>query len=167
MTDIIETDRLVLRRLGPEDVGDIAALANNFEVARWVSRVPYPYSVEDAQMFIDTLPMGDPGVFGVTAEGRLVGCVSITKAFGYWYGQPFWGRGYATEAGRALVAAHFAKSDDTLQASYMLENAGSKGVLTKIGFEPTHLDTNPSRALGRDVEVQHVELTRTRWEALQ
>ncbi len=54
---------------------------------------------------------------------------------GYWVGKPFWGHGFATEAGRAAVAFAF----DTLElkrvfASAIAENAASKRVLEKIGM---------------------------------
>ena len=58
--------------------------------------------------------------------------------FGYWIARPHWGRGYATEAGRAVIAA----ARDTLRiprlnAGHFLDNPASGRVLQKLGFGPT------------------------------
>jgi hypothetical protein len=41
---VIETKRLQIRSLRDDDLADLVALINNWEVARWVSSVPHPYS---------------------------------------------------------------------------------------------------------------------------
>ena len=55
---------------------------------------------------------------------------------GYWIGEAYQGRGYATEASKVLIKRAF---DDLgierIFASYKCENAASKRVLEKLGFE--------------------------------
>ena len=59
-----------------------------------------------------------------------------TAHFGYWLGEPFWGQGIATAAGRALLDhlkadARFVR----LEAPVFEWNPSSMRVLEKLGFE--------------------------------
>ena len=49
---VIETERLRLRSLRADDLADLIALIGNWEVTRWVSSVPYPYSEADGREWI-------------------------------------------------------------------------------------------------------------------
>ena len=48
----METERLTLCQMAEVDAGDLAAKINNYDIARWLTRVPHPYRLEDAQSFI-------------------------------------------------------------------------------------------------------------------
>src|SRR5215475_11852948 len=50
---VLETPRLILRTPRPEDAGAIAALANDRRVVENTARLPFPYTVRDAEQFID------------------------------------------------------------------------------------------------------------------
>ena len=52
---VLQTERLELRAVRAEDADDIIRLANDFEVARRLTRMPYPYGKGDAQYFIETI----------------------------------------------------------------------------------------------------------------
>jgi RimJ/RimL family protein N-acetyltransferase len=56
---------------------------------------------------------------------------------GYWISRPCWGRGFATEAGRALVEIARALRLPQLEASHFIDNPASARVLDKLGFEST------------------------------
>jgi hypothetical protein len=49
---VIETARLRLRALRENDLTELVALIGNWEVARWVSSVPHPYSETDGREWI-------------------------------------------------------------------------------------------------------------------
>ena len=54
---------------------------------------------------------------------------------GYWYGVPFWGRGYATEAARALIDYAFNDlGHETLEGGARVTNPASRCVLEKCGY---------------------------------
>jgi RimJ/RimL family protein N-acetyltransferase len=56
---------------------------------------------------------------------------------GYAFGPAFWGRGYATEAGEAVLAEAFGPLGiDRVVATTREQNTGSRNVLAKLGFEP-------------------------------
>jgi RimJ/RimL family protein N-acetyltransferase len=48
----IRTERLLLRPLRPEDAEPIFDLFANWEVVRWLSTPPWPYTLDDARTFI-------------------------------------------------------------------------------------------------------------------
>src|SRR5947207_6325521 len=48
----IETGRLRLRCLSDNDLNDLVGLVGNWQVARWVSAVPHPYSEADGRAWI-------------------------------------------------------------------------------------------------------------------
>ncbi len=48
MTGVIRTERLLLRPLRADDAEPLFALFANWEVIRWLSLPPWPYTLEDA-----------------------------------------------------------------------------------------------------------------------
>ena len=165
MTDIVTTERLVLRRFRSSDAAAIVSGIGDFDVAQWLTNVPFPYSLADAGAFMDRLGEDDLDAFAVEHEGRLIGCVSIGKELGYWYAKDVWGRGFATEAGHAMACRHFANDDAPLLSGYHLGNSGSCNVLTKLGSTPTLRRTARSLSRGQDVEVPRMALTSADWQA--
>ena len=156
---VIETERLVLRPLEPEDAPALARGAGDFEVARRLATVPHPYAVEDALAFVEARP-GEGRVWGIVEKGALKGIVSIRDELGYWIARPHWGRGIATEASRAAARAWFAAGPAMLTASHMDDNEASRRVLLKLGFEDAGPKPIPSRALGREVPGRLMRLGR-------
>ena len=141
----ISTDRLILRAPSLADAGLIADLANDWDVARMLAAMPYPYDVSDAEGWLAHLATQDPRTDVVFAlEDRRLGLIGMLgleqrvagrTELGYWLGRPFWGRGYATEAARAALAwAHGVWRRKVVWAGHFAENAASGQVLCKAGF---------------------------------
>src|SRR5262249_54978011 len=114
----LATERLILRPLIPEDAEALHNLVNDFEVARNLSVVPFPYPRELADEWIDStrLALADGSAFHLAITGRegeheiLVGVVGVRVdaphrcgRIGYWVCRRFWGHGVATEAGQRLA----------------------------------------------------------------
>ena len=75
------------------------------------------------------LLIGEAGLFPLSPEGPDV-------ALGYALGARWWGRGYATEAARAVIAEAFGPlAMDRLVAITREANLGSRHVLDKLGFQ--------------------------------
>jgi RimJ/RimL family protein N-acetyltransferase len=144
--DILRTARLLLRPPADDDIAAIVAIAGDFEIARRVTRVPHPYTENDARFFLDavvppdcvwTVATGDPlamiGMIGLHLD-RETGQAEL----GYYFAQERWGRGYATEAASAVAAYGIGLlGPGTLTAGYFTDNPASGRVLTKIGFVQT------------------------------
>ncbi len=105
----LTTDRLLLRALTPADAVEIAPLVNDWEVARYSSHIPHPYTVQMADEFIAAqaeAPENGSRVFAIVRIGdrKLIGCVGLHREMGarhgeigYWIGREFWGQGFASE----------------------------------------------------------------------
>ncbi len=154
------TKRLTLRPGWPEDAPALAQAIAHEAVVPKLSRVPWPYTVDDAAAFL-ALPRGshEPRFVIEAMDGdvpRLIGCIGIGFDFeqfphiGYWLTPEAWGRGYATEAGEAVIAmARHALGLRKLSAAHFVDNPASGRVLAKLGFRPTgRIEPRPSRARG-------------------
>jgi ribosomal-protein-alanine N-acetyltransferase len=146
---VIETRRLRLRPFDLTDAPALFRLASIPAVTRFTTWNAHR-TVKDGQAFITdyALPRyweGVPDPFAITLkeEGELIGATGARWAtkenhcfeFGYWLGEQFWGRGFATEAGRALVGHLFANFPvERVQAHYIEGNTASGRVLEKIGL---------------------------------
>jgi 8-oxo-dGTP diphosphatase len=151
----LRTERLALRPLRVEDAAELHRLVNDWEVAKTLARVPFPYPRELADEWIASTRaqvaegrawhLAITGIEGAgTPEEKevLVGCVGLTldqtgkqAELGYWVGRRFWGHGVAPEAaGRIARWALANLGAEKLVASALVENPRSQAVLRRIGF---------------------------------
>lgn len=156
------TKRLLLRPGWAEDAGTLAEAIGDFAVVRNLARVPHPYGVDDAQAFLEA--PHDPLLprfltFSRTRGApRLIGGCGIarngdgTLEFGYWIARPYWGLGFATEAGRAVMRIARATGLDGITAHHMIDNPASGNVLRKLGFRFTG-QVERRHSVGRGAEV--------------
>jgi RimJ/RimL family protein N-acetyltransferase len=173
---VLETERLVLRAPRLEDAKAIAALANDRRIAENTRRIPHPYTRVDAEDFIASVAAGAREVaFVVTlAQGPLIGACGLamtdgpTPELGYWVGAPFWGKGFATEAARALIDYAFTDlGHDAVQSAARVTNPASRRVLEKCGFQWTGVGLCRIRALASSAPVDRFRLERSIWAALK
>ena len=169
----LTTDRLVLRRFRPSDAARVRDLCDNWAVAGTLSRVPFPYTLEDAVAWIGGQAdrQDEDFAFAVTVDSEVVGCAGLHGSagpleLGYWIGEPFWGRGYATEAARALCAFAFERlAADRVVAGYYHGNDASARVLAKCGFIATGNATEYSLSRQNRVDLVRVALDRAAWDS--
>ena len=130
------------------------------------ARIPFPFPLTDAERWIAELSDVEVawsilhsraliGVCGMSADGQ--GSAEI----GYWIGRPQWGRGFATEAGRAVVAHCFQTAGiGVLTCSHFIDNAASARVIGKLGFRYAGCDRRWCEARQMEVEALHYEKTK-------
>jgi RimJ/RimL family protein N-acetyltransferase len=142
------TERLLLRPGWMQDAPALFRAIADEGVIRNLASAPWPYTQADAEAFLATERDAHDAtalIFRRTdAAPQLVGTIGIgrrpngERELGYFIARPFWGRGYATEAGRAVLA--FARDSLRLpkvHAGHFLDNPASGRVLEKLGFRPT------------------------------
>lgn len=163
------TPRLRLRLPTPGDAERLAALSTDREVARMTTRIPYPNSPEAVREALIAMALAGETV-RVIDDGEARGLCSIAPdgALGYWLGREARGRGYATEAARALLAHAFgAMRRDRVSARVYADNAPSIRVLSKLGFRAAGTDRSFSLGRGEAADGLVMELTREAWALSQ
>ena len=172
---VLKTRRLILRAPVADDAEAIATLINDRRIAENMARIPYPYSIEDAETFIDMAANGSESFFVITlANGGIVGGGGIATLradgpeIGYWIGVKHWGRGYATEAARAFIDHAFRDIGmKDLRAGARVSNPASRRVLEKCGFQWTGVVLQRVRAINSAVPCDRFRLDRGLWSSLR
>ncbi|MTI17759.1 N-acetyltransferase [Rhodobacteraceae bacterium RKSG542] len=172
---VLKTERLTLRAFRQDDLDRICEYLNDFDITKMLVPVPYPYTREDAQFWIDltTNSDGSDNINWAIDDGSgIIGCIGSFElqsgtTFGYWLGKPYWGKGYVSEAGRAVREYLFAHYDfPVLRCGAFVENPGSQNVLKKLGFLEVGRNELSSAARGNQL-VPNIkfELPRSRYLA--
>jgi RimJ/RimL family protein N-acetyltransferase len=142
----IESRRLQLRPPIRGDVAELVRLADNPRIAAVLARLPSPYTRADGIAFVEIFAQrDDERPYAITLDDRLIGVAGFTyhrdgapPELGYWLGEPYWGKGYMSEAVRALLeAAYGTHLYPRVQARALKSNFASLNVLRKAGFAVT------------------------------
>jgi len=145
---VLHSERLILRPFRLEDAGIVQKLAGERDIAATTLAIPHPYEDGVAERWIDAQReafIKDESVtYAVTLRetGELVGAIGLAIAreydraeMGYWIGKPYWGRGYCTEAARALLGYAFgALGLNRVHACHFTRNPASGRVMQKAGM---------------------------------
>jgi [ribosomal protein S5]-alanine N-acetyltransferase len=191
---IFTTSRLIIRPFHINDAPHLARIANNIKIARNEgNRFPNPVSLDDARAFINSTRPTDPTAkphysFEIVLKdgpdaGTVVGgcglepgddVFSRTCEIGYWLGEEFWGKGYATEMAAQLVAYAFGLGEadgfggdkrlEKISAQVFSGNPASMRVLTKSGFANEATLRRTVWRLGEWRDLTKFGLLREEWE---
>jgi len=164
---ILESKRLNLRPPRPTDIEAMAVWLGDYDVAKNLSRVPYPYSEEHAEEFL-AMPPDGRHVFVIERKqgGTFLGLIGLHPdetgyEFGYWLGKPYWGQGFATEAADRLMTYAFESMGlEMVHAGWFVDNPASGHVLAKLGLRHNGSKLRFSRAREADVLCHDMLLTR-------
>lgn len=173
-TVVLETERLVLRQPTLADVKAIARVVGDKQVAINLRRVPHPYTLDDATDFVTTTAGASDVVFLIERERAIIGLVGVSwekqdaPELGYCLAAGHWGKGYATEAARAVIDYTFETfAIERLLAGARVVNPASRHVLEKCGFQWTGVELHRFRALGSSTPVDRFKLERGVWASLK
>jgi RimJ/RimL family protein N-acetyltransferase len=156
------TPRLCLRPLTAADARRVQLLAGDARVAAYTARIPHPYGEGVAEAWIHSLEAAAAEAreydFAITLAGTrtpgresdptetgyLIGVAGLAAEpdqqcrraeLGYWIGVPYWNRGFATEAARALLDFGFNRLRlHRIVAEHCVENPASGRVIQKLGM---------------------------------
>lgn len=163
----IRTQRLILRDATLDDAPRYALGVGEYEVTRFLTPVPYPYTLAMAIDWLRQAPPATPErsmlIIDLPDTG-VIGCVSLISELGFWIARPYWNRGYVTEAATALLDWHFAGTNaQFVPSSAHHDNAASLAVQRKLGFVETDRQMRFSQALQRNVDHVVTTLSRETW----
>ena len=149
MRIVLETPRLQLREMGPDDIDFIATMLANTEVTRYYERT---FTRADAKAWLErqlTRYANDGHGLWLVLEretGSPVGQVGLAMQevegtrhpeIGWLLHRPFWGKGYATEAGIATRDAAFTRWGYRQVISLIRPvNEPSRRVAERVGMQP-------------------------------
>ena len=140
------TERLLLRPAWPEDWRAVLHAVGHRHIIRNLARAPWPYGEAEAKAWLSQQPHRHIPRFLLVerreGDGTLIGSAGFAEVeegteIGYWIAEPYWNRGYATEAARALVDIARLIGHRMLVSGHFVDNPASGSVLRKAGFEPT------------------------------
>ncbi len=145
-TPALETERFLLRPITKEDAQDIFEYSKHPDVGPNAGWAPHR-SMDDTMVFIEAIASA-PHVFGIfeKSTGIDIGSIGLIAdtmrknpdalMLGYALGQPWWDRGYMTEAAHEVIRYGFEDLGLYLITSnHYLFNARSKRVIEKCGFQ--------------------------------
>jgi RimJ/RimL family protein N-acetyltransferase len=172
---VLETERLMLRTPTLADVKAIARLADDRRIAENTRRLPHPYRLDHGVEFVRTVANDRrETVFLIEHKYTPIGVVGIdwrepdAPELGYWLGVEHWGRGFATEAARAVIDFTFEEFDiGHLISGARVANPASRNVLEKCGFQWSGVELHRFEALGSSTPVDCFRLSRSVWSSLK
>lgn len=141
----LHTERLTLRPFTLADAPDVQRLCGAYEVALGTLMIPHPYPEGAAEEWIgrhqEDFDQNRIVHFAID-DRQLAGAIGLVMKdegiaeIGYWIGVPFWGRGYATEAARAVTRYAFEERGLVrVFAMHFGRNPASGRVLQKSGMK--------------------------------
>jgi ribosomal-protein-alanine N-acetyltransferase len=145
---VLETERLILRKIELKDAKDIQAIRSNPQVMTFMDSHAHE-TVEDSENFIaEGLEIfgSKKGLFwGLVekASGKFIGDFAFWKIdrkncraeIGYTLRPEFWGKGYMKEAMSRILDFGFRKLNlHSIEANINPKNVNSRGLLLKMGF---------------------------------
>lgn len=167
-------DRVLLAPLGPEHAAAIAPMAGDPEVSRYTTRLPHPYTPEDAVRFVQESEAlareGQALTLAILRRGdfALLGIVGLeydrdrpgTAEIGYWLGRDHWGQGLGREAVRLTLEHAFADLRLTaVQARVADGNVASTRLLERLGFAADGTAQAASRPDGAALTCRSLHLS--------
>lgn len=174
----IDTSRLRLRKLTLEDAEDYYRhLFGSHAVSRYMLWNPHrdiSESIASIQKVLRRYEEGRCYRWGITLKetGQLIGIIDLlrfneerdTCSFAYMLGEPFWSRGYGTEALKAVFAFAFTQMEvKSITADHMAENPASGRVMEKAGMVRTRFLPEKYEKNGNTYDAIEYTITQADW----
>ncbi len=176
LSELIKTDRLILRMFSLVDVEDVLSYASDPEWARFLP-VPQPYTRADAEKFVAGQVLQDRKTrlcWAIEHAGSVIGGINIGFDFdnrvgemGYSIARCFWGKGLTTEAAGAVIDESFSVYPDLnrIRACADERNVGSIRVMEKLGMVREGVLRQDVYLRGEFKNMVWCGLLRDEWEA--
>jgi len=147
----LETQRLLLAPIEPPDTSDLwfAVEASRAHLERWLPWVPFTSDLEASGRYAEACATDWDAARACRftlrdrATRRLIGVVGLeslahlhrSTELGYWLRVDATGKGYMTEAGRAILAWAFGRLEaHRVRVAAATDNHASLAVIARLGF---------------------------------
>lgn len=171
----LDTERLRIRPYSEADIPELLPLIATREVAETTLRIAHPYTEQDARAFLELTKEPDKLWLAITLreDGRQIGGIGLRveqphqhAELGYWLGVAHWGKGYATEASRAMLRYGFEGLGlHRIFASHFGHNPASGRILKKIGMRYEGCQREHLSKWGQFVDSELYGILRREWES--
>lgn len=171
-----ETKRLILKGVTSEDIPSYQKHFSNYEVISHLSAaVPWPFPDNGVEEFLNNVIFPTQGktqwlwgIFEKENPHEIIGAVHLWRDSrpenrGFWLGQPFWGKGYMTEAVEPVMdyAFHDLRFEKLVFAN-AVGNERSRRVKEKTGARL--IAVKPAKFVNPNFTEHEVwELTKSEW----
>lgn len=171
---MLETSRLVLRKILRRDAADMYEYSRDPEVTRYLLWEPHPdryYTARYVAYLQTKYHLGEFFDWAVIsrADNRMIGTCGFTKfdfeansaEVGYVLGADHWGRGIAPEAARIVMHYGFCELGlRRIEARYMVGNDRSGRVMTKLGMISEGTAHDAMVVKGKSVSITTCSISR-------
>ena len=145
----LTADRIVLRKILPEDCADMYSYSHREEVTRYLLWYPHPdydYTYRYIKQLQEQYKTGEFTDWGIIlkSNGRMIGTCGFTSfdvpnnrgEIGYVLNPEYWGKGIAAEAACTVMRFGFGKLNlNRIEAKYIIGNDQSRRVMEKCGMK--------------------------------
>ena len=178
-SDVLMTQRLILRRWNQKDAEDLYRYASDADVGPIAGWPPHKNPDESRAVIRDVLNGREAYAICLKEDGRAIGAIELKLnghtdltdrddecEMGYWLGKPFWGRGIVPEAVTEMLRRAF--EDIGMQkvwVGYYEGNSKSKRVQEKCRFRFQRKSEGVDVPLMQEKRTGYVSsLTRDQWQ---
>lgn len=143
----LNTERLQIRTYTPDDIDAVYEIINDKQIYKMTQHMPHPYPKEQVEVWIKfvlkNIDYGNGIECGIFKGKQYIGNIGLVNLdfqnkngeLTYFIGTNHVGKGYATEAARAMCLYGFGILElERIQARCFNQNDASKRVMEKIGF---------------------------------
>ncbi len=180
-TQVIQTERLVLRRFVPEDAETMFAnWAHDARVTRFLSWLPHESVEVTRGLLSDWCALYENPAYyhwGIEFEGQVIGGISVVRQsdrnevaeLGYCIGYDYWGHGITAEAAGGVIDYLFRKVGmHRVEIRHVTDNPASGRVAEKCGLSSEGVLRSSSRVgTGEFKDIRVWGILRDEWEARQ
>lgn len=174
----LKTARLVLRRLRPGDAENFFMFAGSNAVTRYMLWKPHRDVSESVASIEKTLARYEAGTcyrwaIALAETDKLIGIIDLlgfseaenSCSFAYMLAEEFWGKGYGTEALKAVLEFAFTcLKVAVVEADHFAENGASGAVMQKVGMVPCGTVPEKYEKDGIVHDAVQYRITRERWK---
>ena len=176
--EILETKRLLLRKIRKTDAEHFFRLAGNANVAKYMLWQPH-HSIKDTKESIEKIVQRYEQVacycwgIALCSDDSLIGRIDLLRfdeienscSFAYMINDSFWGQGFGTEALSAVLDYAFEKLQmQIVRADHICENVASGAVMKKVGMQYTKTIVGKYEKNGQTYDAKEYEITYHDWK---